>query len=136
MTVDLNRLLKPDDLETLYGGKPTSWVPKNPSDLLLPYISEKQEEDGSSIESRRNKAIKVIEGYETLATNCKKLEEQIEQRCKDATVSLNPAKHLNVIEAIGRLFGIETTEITFEMYKQCINKLAEMNNNNIPTLGN
>jgi vacuolar-type H+-ATPase subunit D/Vma8 len=95
----------------------------------------KPEEDRKSIESRRAKAKEVIDGYSKIIAKCEQMRSEIEQRCKNVTVTINRAEHLSVMDAIGRLFGIETTEITFEMYKQCIDKLAKMTKDRIPKLG-
>jgi hypothetical protein len=134
--VDLNKLLHPEDRELMEGQTGVSWVPKEPREVLLPYMSDiTPEEDRKSVESRRKKAKEVMDGYSKIIAKCASTRAEIEQRCKNVTVKINSSQHLNVIEAIGRLFGIETNEITFEMYKQCIEILAQMSAENVPTLG-
>lgn len=134
--VDLNKLLRPDDREILEGTSGVSWVPKDPREVLLPYMTDvPTPEDLKSVENRRRKAKEVMDGYSKIIAKCEKTRAEIEQRCKNVTVTLNPSQHLNIIEAIGRLFGIETNQITFDMYKQCIEKLAQMTADKVPKLG-
>lgn len=127
---DLKKLLNPNDVELLTESAGVSWIPKEPREVLLPYMSDTpNEEEKSDIETRRDKAKQVIDGYTKVIENCKKMEAEIEERCKDVKIPLNRTQHLRVIEAIGRIFGIgEQEEITFEMYKICIRELAKIAN--------
>jgi hypothetical protein len=124
--VDIKRLLRPDDKQIINATGATSWVPPNPRDILLPYMEEP--EDLNSVDSRRQKAQEVYEGYGTLIENCKELEDEIANRCKDATVDLDEEKHFATIEAIERVFGVHTTKITFQMYQTCIAEIAKIGN--------
>jgi hypothetical protein len=134
--VDLNKLLHPDDKKLMEGQTGVSWVPKEPRDVLLPYMSDTPtEEDRKSVEHRRKKAQEVLDGYSKIIAKCTAAKAEIEQRCKNVTVKLNRSQHLSVIESIGRLFGIETDEITFDMYKQCIELIAQMSADRVPKLG-
>lgn len=127
---DLKRLLNPDDVSLLQENAGVSWVPKEPREVLLPYMSATPNtEEKSNIEIRREKAKEVVDGYTNIIEQCKKTEAEIEERCKDVTVPLNRGQHLRVIEALGRIFGLgQLEEITFEMYKICMRELAAIGN--------
>jgi len=127
--VDIKKLLNPDDKQLLEENSGVSWVPKNPREVLLPYMSDVPNEEAGDLESRRKKATEVIDGYTKIIEDCIELEAEIEDRCKTVKVPLNTGEHLNVIEAIGRVFGIQAEEVTFEMYKVCIKELSEVANN-------
>jgi hypothetical protein len=134
--VDINRLLNPDDVEILAGPESINWIPERPRDVILPYIEKsKKEDDPKGIETRRTQAKEVIDGYGRIIEKCKQMESTIEQRCKNVSVTLNKSEHLRVIDAIGRLFGVESEIITFEMYKQCIQRIEELTADRVPSLG-
>ena len=134
-TPDLTTMLKPRDRQILDQGNGISWVPKNPRELILPYIDSTEEKpEKNSIEDRRQKAKNVYDGYGKIIEECKGLEEEISKQCKDATITLNPSKHLRIMEAIKRVFGTDGTTITFAMYKACVDALASTSNSNIPTI--
>ena len=123
---DLKRMLNPNDASFLQENAGVSWVPKEPREILLPYMSATpNEEEKSDIQTRREKAKEVVDGYTKIIEQCKRVEAEIEERCKDVTVPLNRGQHLRVIEALGRIFGLgQVEEITFEMYKICMRELA------------
>ena len=127
---DIKKLLSAEDIKAINATGATSWVPKNPRDLILPFSQDVGKDvDPLSIEVRREKAKKVVDGYADVIARCRQLEDEISQRCKDVSVTLTPAKHLNVIQAIGRVFGGgEQSNITFEMYKACVHALAAIGN--------
>jgi len=127
--VNIKKLLNVDDKELLAENSGVSWVPENPREVLLPYMSDVPNKEKEDLDTRRKKAQEVIDGYTKVIEDCKRLEAEIEQRCKTVKTPLNKAEHLNVIEAIGRVFGVQTEEITFEMYKICIRELAAAANN-------
>lgn len=130
----LDQLLDPSEISAINAEPGISWVPKNPQEVLLPYIEQQKAELGST-EDRRERAKKVMEGYTKIINKCKSLESEIEQRCKNVSVPLTRSRHLNIIEAISRVFGIDEeqiTSITFEMYKVCIQKLAAISNAGVP----
>jgi hypothetical protein len=132
-TPNLRSLLKPRDRGILDAQAGTNWVPEDPRELILPYITEDTAVDRSSLEHRRQKAKEVYDGYGKLIEECKKLEYEISQQSKNVKVTLNTSTHLRIIEAIKRVFpGHDGTTITFEMYQKCIHALAESSNNNIP----
>ena len=127
---DLKKLLNPDDRSMLDESAEISWVPKEPRVVLLPYMSQGPElEEKSDIDTRREKAKEVVDGYTKIIEESKRMEAEIEERCKDVKVPLNKAQHLRVIEALGRIFGLgQLEEITFDMYKICIRELAKIAN--------
>ena len=129
--VDIKRMLDPNDIGILSETGDISWVPKEPRELLVPYVDqEAADKEKSSIEKRRDKAKKVVDEYTKIINNCKLAEAVIEERCKDVKIPLNRAQHLRVMESLARIFGLgEVQEITFEMYKICIKELAKFANN-------
>lgn len=124
---DLKQLLNPDDQDLLSAIPGTSWVPKEPSQVLLPY-KEEEDVDRDSLDYRREKSKEVVDGYSKIINQCKDLEAIIESRCKDVKIPLERKNNLTAITAMTRVFGPNTIEITFEHYKKCIEALAEINN--------
>jgi hypothetical protein len=122
--VDIKRLLRPDDKDFINATAATNWVPPNPRELLTPYMEER--EDLSDVEKRRTKAKEIYDGYSKLIEDCKEAEAVIVERCKDVVVELDESKHFHIIEAIGRVFGIKTTKITFQMYQRCLEELTKI----------
>lgn len=127
---DLKKLLNPNDASFLMESAEISWIPKKPREILKPFMADvPNQEEKSDIETRREKAKRVMEGYTKVIDRCKELEAEIEERCKDVKVPLNRGKHLRVMEALARIFGLgEVEEITFDMYKICIRELAKIAN--------
>ncbi len=129
-TPDLNKLLSPDDQFTLNATGETSWIPRNPQELILPYRTELTSEEKTDLDKRRDKAREVVEGYSKIIQDCKQLEAEISQRCKNVKVPLNKKEHLRIMDAMGRIFGIEEAgEITFDMYKICVQELSRLTTN-------
>jgi hypothetical protein len=121
----INRLLSVDDrkrIETIPG---TSWVPEEPQEQLLPYISEEKPKNFSTIDIRREKTQEVLDKYADIITKCKDLEDEISEKCKNVSVVLNPTKHLPVIQAVQRVFGTDGLTITFQMYKTVVQELGK-----------
>lgn len=133
---DLKKLLNPDDVSIIDATGATNWVPKEPADVILPYLDKRQEEskEEEDASKRLKKAQEVIDGYSKIISECRLLEAQIEEKCNGVKVPISRQNHLRVIEAMGRVFGIETEEITFEQYKRCIEELAKLNDQATPTL--
>jgi hypothetical protein len=133
-TDNLKRMLSPRDRDILDAQAGTNWVPKEPRELILTYVEKEEEvEDRDSIDFRRKKAKEVYDGYGKIIEDCKELEAEIEEQCKDVKITLNPATHLRVIEAVQRIFpGSDGKVVTFEMYKKCIKALSASSNNNLP----
>jgi len=128
--VDLKKTLNPNDMDVLSASGETSWIPKEPSKILLPYKTETTSDDALNVNKRRQKAKEVVDGYNVLGEECRRLEAEIEEKCKDVKITLNKSEHLNVIAALRRVFPNQPskTEITFEEYKICIQELAKINN--------
>ena len=126
-------MLTPRDRNILNAEAGTNWIPPEPRELILPYVDETEVEDRDSIDSRRRKAKEVYDGYGEIIDTCREMEEEIENECKHVVVTLNPATHLRIIEAVRRVFpGFNGKTITFDMYKRCIKELAAVSNANIP----
>lgn len=121
-----------EDLESLDATSSVKWVPKEPRELLLPYLPKEEELEESDIDKRRRKSKEVYDGYTELENQCSTLKQEIENQCKNAKVKVNPAVQLNVTTAIQRTFGTNGKEITFEMYKKALEKLHEISNANLP----
>ena len=136
-TPDLTAMLRPGDRKILDDTPGVSWIPKDPRDLILPYLEEVEEDpDKDSLESRRKKAKEVYDGYGKIIEQCKELEDEIEKQSKNVTVKLNPSNNLRIMEAVRRTFGTDGTKITFQMYKTCVQALGEISGQNIPDLNN
>lgn len=126
---NLKSLLSPNDSEALNASKDISWVPKKPREVLLPYVPNSTDIEESEIDQQRKKAKQVLDEYENIITECKKLEAQIEERCKSVTAPLSKKNNLRVMEAMARVFGQGQQEtISFDQYKNCIKALAALNN--------
>jgi hypothetical protein len=129
-------MLRPQDRKIIDDVAEVNWVPKDPKELLLPYVdySDKSNLDRSSLEFRRQKAKEVYDGYGKIIEECKEMEAEIESQCKNVIVTLNPATHLRIMESVRRVFGTDGAQITFEMYKQCVQKLGDFSKQGIPDL--
>jgi len=127
---DLKNLLTPDDRDIINATSGSSWIPKKPREVLLPYVSEEEikNEEQDELDKRREKAEEVYSGYTDIIKQCKALETTIEERCKNVSASLSSSDK-SVKDAMKRVFGTgEKTEITFEQYKACVKALAAINN--------
>jgi hypothetical protein len=127
-------ILNPKDIETLDATLNNNWVPREPRELLLPYISE-EEIIKDDIEIRREKAKEVYKGYEDLEKKCKSLRSEIEEQSKGVEISLKASSQLNVMQAVSRTFGTNGEVITFSMYKKAIEELNRLASNAIPKIG-
>ena len=126
---NLKDMLTPDDFALINADTSVNWIPKDPQEVILPYINIDSSEEEEKIEEQRRKSKEVIDGYSKIIEECKQLEAVIEDRCKNVKTTINRQEHLPVIQAMARVFGQgEQTEITFEHYKACIKALADLNN--------
>lgn len=112
----------------------SEWVPPDPTKLIAPFISKSTGET-SEKESRKLKAQNVIDNYGKIIEECETMRAKIEEKCKNVVVPLDPDNDIRVIEAAGRLFRREVNEITFEMYKEAIERLAKISNDGTPSIG-
>ena len=131
-TPDLTTMLRPKDRQILDQEGPVSWIPKEPRELLLPYVDENPPPERNSIDYRRQKAKEVYDGYGKIIEECKEIEDEITKQCKNVKIALDPHRNLRVMEAVKRVFGTDGTEITFEMYQTCIKALGAVSGQNIP----
>lgn len=131
---DTRSPLNPRDIAILNAQSGQNWIPKDPVDLVLPYM-QKDKEDLSVADAKLAKAKRIMEGYEKLEEKSLDLCAIIEDKCKNVVVTLDPSNRLSVMEAVRRAFGTEGNQITFEMYKMAIKKFTEIANNNIPKPG-
>jgi len=131
---DTRSPLNPRDISILNAQSGQSWIPKDPVDLVLPYI-QKEKEDMTQTEAKIAKAKRIMDGYKKLEEKSLDLCAIIEDKCKNVVVKLKPADRLSVMEAVRRVFGTEGDQITFEMYKMAIKKFTDISNNNIPKPG-
>lgn len=135
MSNDIKTVLNPRDRGILDATSGTSWVPKEPREVLLPYIEESPEEDREELDSRLEKAKEVYDGYGKIIERTKELRDEIADRCKNVVVTLDPSRHLRVIEAVRRVFGTDGRQITFQMYQRVIEELSNTTSNSIPNPG-
>ena len=110
----------------------SDWIPPDGINLVLPYLEKESLENESDIDKRRRKAQQVMEGYQKIIDQCNEMRVEIEERCKDVAITI-PENQPAVIDAVRRLFRIDTKEITFDMYKQVVKKMAEIGNQDLPT---
>jgi hypothetical protein len=134
-TNDLKTILSPRDQSILDATTGTSWVPKDPIEPLLPYVGQEATKEKGGVEERREKAKEIFDQYGKVIENCKELEDEIVERCKNVVVTLDPSQHLRIIEAVQRVFGTDGTQITFQMYQRCIKELAKVSGDSIPQPG-
>ena len=135
MSERLKEILNPRDARILDAKIQDNWTPKEPRELLLPYMGEKPVEEESDIETRRAKAKEVYDGYGEIINKTQELRQQIADTCKDVTITLNPSTELRVMDAVKRVFGTDGKQITFKMYQEAVHKLAELGTESIPKLG-
>lgn len=130
---DLSTMLNPRDRRIIDDSPATNWVPKDPRELLLPYIDrDTAVVDRTSVEFRRQKAKEVYDGYGKIIETCTQMEDEIEAQCKNVVVTFVPNKHLRIMEAIRRVFGTDGTTMTFAMYKAAVKAFSELSKQNIP----
>lgn len=131
----LKKMLNPEDMSAIDATGATNWVPDDPAEVILPYakqVAQEFDQDKDQREERLERAKQIVDSYGNIIRQCRELEAEIESRCKAVKVPLNKDTNLRVIEAMGRVFGIETAEITFEQYKACLKALADINNAAVP----
>jgi len=133
MSNDIKKLLNPRDRDILNSSPSINWVPKDPRSIIAPYIEETEEE--KEISAIRKKAKEVYDGYSEIIEECEELEKEIELQVSDVTVKVDPRSAINIRDSVRRLFGTDGTEITFGMYKACLEELAKIANDNIPSPG-
>jgi hypothetical protein len=135
MAHDLKTLLTPRDRHALDATSGSSWVPKEPREVLLPYIEKGPEKDDTDLDSRRQKAKEVYDGYGKIIETCQELQDEIADRCKNVVVILDPSRHSTIIDSVRRVFGTDGRQITFQMYQRAIEELSAVTGNTIPTPG-
>lgn len=132
---NLKKMLNPDDMSTIDATSATNWVPDDPAEVILPYVKatgQGTEEEKDEKEQRLERSKEIVDAYSKIIRECRELEAEIENRCAAVKVSLSKNNDLRAMEAMGRVFGIETSEITFEQYKVCVKELAKLNNQAVP----
>jgi hypothetical protein len=135
MSNDLKTVLNPRDRFTLDATSGSSWVPKEPREVLLPYIEKSPDQTEDDLDTRRTKAKEIYDGYGEIIEQTQELRKQIAERCKAVVVTLDPAKHGAVIAAVKRVFGTDGRQITFQMYQRAISEMSALSANNIPAPG-
>lgn len=118
-----DRLLLEQDTEI-------KWIPEDPQEYIMPYVEQSllTEEEKTDIEKRREKAKQVYDNYSDIIKECEELEEIIDDKCKNVSVPVDDSD-ADVLQSLARIFGSGTKEITFEMYKLCIQELDRISNN-------
>ena len=130
----INKPLSPLDRVLLESDSEVQWIPEDPQELVLPYVDQTRltEEEKSDIEKRREKGKEVYDSYTSIIKECEQMQEKIEVRCKNVVVPIEEETQYNVLEALERVFGIGTKEITFEMYRICIEELDSFSSQALP----
>ena len=132
---DLKEILSPRDRSILDAQTGTSWVPRDPREVLLPYIVKDPATEDNDVDSRQKKAKEIYDGYGKLIQTCEELKKDIAKRCKNVVATLNPQQHLNIMDAVKRIFGTDGTQITFQMYQKCVQEMAKQADDSIPKPG-
>lgn len=122
----------PQDRALLDRQAGVNWIPPDPQEVILPYIEKETPEGKTSLDQRREKAVEVMESYDRLIEESKRLEEEISNRCKKVKVTFELNQSRSVVAAATRIFGTREdlennryiTEITFDMYKAAVQALA------------
>ena len=132
MGTDRNYQISDRDRRVLDAQAGNSWKPKNPRELLLPYIDQSASIEKSDLDKRLEKAKEVYDDYGKIINECKELRAVIDEKCKEVKVSVTSPNHHGIRLALQRVFGIEDPrEITFQMYKQILEAWAEIGNRRV-----
>lgn len=130
---DLGKILNPRDRAMLDAQLGTTWIPKKPRELILPYSDATAErEKPSSVSALQNKSQEVYDGYGDLIEQCREMEEEIELQCVGVEVPLDESNNKLAVDAVKRVFGTDGRVITFDMYKRVVHALAELTNSQMP----
>lgn len=129
---DKTRYFSDNDRRLLEATSKSTWTPPDPAKLIEQYLPGSEEETESDLEKRLRKSREVLEGYQRLEAKCKEIREQLDERCKNVSVSIDPKKDIRVLEAARRIFKRDVREITFEMYKEIVHRMAETGNQVVP----
>jgi hypothetical protein len=131
---DIKSALNPKDASIINAVSGQNWIPKDPMSLVTPYI-DKTKKELTSAEAKKQKAIRIYEDYGKMEQKCADMCQVIEEECKNVRIKLDPSSRLNVIEAVRRVFGLDGTEITFEMYKMAVKQMTDISNKSVPRPG-
>ena len=129
---DKTRYFSERDRQLLAATSKSTWTPPDPINLIVPFMKEDEVEGEPDLAKRLRKSREVLEGYQRLEAKCKELREELDERCKNVSVPVDPKKDRRILEAARRLFGRDVREITFEMYKNLVHRMAEMGNQVVP----
>ena len=129
---DKTRYFSENDRKLMEATSKSTWTPPDPIKLILPYMPEEENKDEPDLVKRLRKSREVLDGYQRLEAKCKELREEITERCKDVSISIDPKKDRRILECARRLFKSDVREITFEMYKEVVHAMAEAGNNIVP----
>lgn len=120
------------DRKILDATSKSTWVPPDPTELILPYIEDDSVDGETEIDKRRRKSREVYSGYSNLESDCKDMRNRIAERCKNVKVTISEQKNKAVYDAASRLFRREVKEITFEMYMQVVHALEQLGKEGVP----
>lgn len=135
MSDNIKEILNPRDIGILDAQIENNWVPKDPREILLPYAGKEPDDvEKKDIDIRREKAKQVYDGYAKVSDRCDNILADISETCKDVVITLKPASQKNTMDAVKRVFGTDGKQITFDMYKEAITKLAELSKSSVPVL--
>lgn len=129
---DKTRYFSEQDRKLLEATSKSTWTPPEPRNLILPFMPEDEKTEETDLERRYRKSVEVLEGYQRLEAKCKEIREEITERCKDISITIDPKKDKRILEAARRLFKRNVKEITFAMYKELVHSMANMGNKMVP----
>lgn len=83
-------------------------------------VASKEVEEDSNIQHYINQYTKIVDASDKVA-------KIIDDRCKGYTYKFDPNKMPALAQAVRKVFGINTNEITYEMYKQVLDEQVSLN---------
>lgn len=69
-----------------------------------------------------------LKQYESILDATEKMTTIIDDRCSGYTFVYDPIEKPSIASAVKRVFGLDTNEITYEMYREVIEEQIKLNN--------
>lgn len=87
-----------------------------------------------TIEDRRATTEELIQQYKRIDDLAVLAQNRIDARVKELRVKLDPSIDAAVVESIKRHFGTEDIHITYEQYKECVDRISQTGKDAAPKL--
>jgi hypothetical protein len=124
----LTQTVQPQDLDKL--AEDLTVEREEPEQLLIEPISSEPTEEQPTEQQRIESSINELQEWLIAAAQMQKV---MSEKLKDRRVTVDPRRNPEIRHAIRRLFGVDSSTITYEMYKQALewrSKLLEEGRNN------